>query len=198
MSLADRIEQAKHFGVWLHEKTNDRRYPNGSRDQTGHALFQLTLDIADAILALVQARLPGPALSLGRPLLEGYVRGFWLLNCASNEQVESFLNGKCPKFPGLLAAIGKNPETGGAWIHATTAKNLLAFHDLTHGGYEHVKRRIREVSVEPSYPEDELQGLVKIGIEIRIRVGAELLSRIKDEEALGELNEMARAFRQEP
>lgn len=137
-------------------------------------------------------------MSLGRPLLEGYVRGFWLLNCASNKQVDGFLNGKCPKFPGLLAAIGKNPKTGGAWIHAITDKNLLAFHDLTHGGCEHVKRRIRDDSVEPSYPEDELQGLVKIGIEIRIRIGAELLSRLKDEEAIGQLNEMARAFRQEP
>jgi hypothetical protein len=198
MSLAHRIEQAKHFGIWLHEKTNDRRYPNGIRERTGLSILQLTLDICDAIIVLLQAKVPGPALSLGRPLLEGYVRGFWLLNCASNEQVDGFLSGKCPKFPGLLAAIGKNPETGGAWIHATTATNLLAFHDLTHGGCEHVKRRIRDDSVEPAYPEDELEGLVKIGIEIRIRIGAELLSRLRDEDALGQLNEMAKAFRQEP
>ena len=198
MSLAHRIEQAKHFGIWLHEKTNNRRYPNGIRAQTGHAILQLTLDIDDAIIVLLEAQVPGPALSLGRPLLEGYVRGFWLLNCASDKQVDDFLGGKCPGFHGLLHAIGKDAKSGGAWIHATTAKNLVAFHDLTQGGCEHVRRRIRDDSVEPSYPEDELAALIKIGIEIRIRIGAELLARLSDEESLGELNEMAKGFRQEP
>lgn len=197
MSLMHVIKQAKEFGIWLHEKTNGRKFPNGIRERTGHSILQLSEDISDAIIVLLDARLPGPALSLARPLFEGYVRGIWLMNFASDEQVNQFLDGKCPNFSVLLAAIGKDQETGGAWIHANSDKNLISFHDLTHGGAEHVKRRNKDDSVEPNYPEWELESLVKFGNEIRIRIGAELLSRLNDEGAIQQLHEWAKALRAE-
>ena len=197
MSLAQSIEQAKDFGSWLHEKTNDRKFPDEIRKRTGLAILQLSLDIDDAIIVLLVANLPGPALSLARPLFEGYVRGFWLLKYASNEQVNKFLDGKCPNFPSLLAAIGKNRESGGAWIHANSDQNLIAFHNLTHGGSEHVKRRNRDDSVEPSYPNHELESLVKFGNEVRIRIGVELLTNSNDEEAIVQLHKRAEDLRLE-
>ena len=198
MSLSQSIIQAKDFGTWLHEKTDDRDIPDGIRGRTGVSILQLSLDIDDAIIVLLEANLPGPAWSLARPLFEGYVRGFWILNYASDEEVEKFLNGKCPLFPGLLNAIGNDAESGGAWIHANKDANLNSFHDLTHGGSEHVKRRNNEDTVEPNYPEHELESLVKFGIEVRIRIGVELLSRMSDEAALEQLNDKAQTFRALP
>lgn len=198
MTLAQRIDQAKELSTWLHERTNEKRLSSSIREQTGLAILQLSEDIADAIVVLIEAWLPGPALSLSRPLFEGYVRGFWVLKYASDEQVNEFVNGKCPNFPGLLAAIPNNPESGGAWIHANSQKNLIAFHDLTHGGSEHVKRRITGESVEPNYPDEELESLIKLGNEIRVRIGVELLSRLNDEKSMECLNERAKASRLEP
>ncbi len=198
MPLTHVIMQAKEFRIWLHNKTDGRRFPNGIRERTGHSILQLSEDISNAIVVLLDARLPGPALSLARPLFEGYVRGFWLLNFASDEHVNEFLDGKCPNFPGLLAAIGRDEETGAAWIHANSDKNLTSFHNLTHGGSEHVRRRNKDDSVEPNYPEQELESLVKFGNEIRIRIGAELLSRLNDEGAIHQLHEWAKAIRAEP
>jgi len=198
MPLAQHLNQAKDLGIWLHERTNEKRFPDGIRERTGLAIFQLTEDIADAIIVLLDAQMSGPALSLARPLFEGYVRGFWLLKCASDEQVLEFMNGKCPNFSGLLAAIPKGAESGGAWIHANSGKNLIAFHDLTHGGSEHVKRRIKDGSVEPSYPEHELESLVRLGNELRVRIGVELLSRMHDEEGVEKLHEWALVLRTEP
>ncbi len=195
MALPALISQAKDLTLWLHEHTNEKDVPNTIRATTGLAIFQLAMDIADAIVVLLDARLPGPALSLARPLFEGYVRGHWLLHWASDTEIESFSNGICPKFPPLLKAIGTDAESGGAWIHANKTANLSAFHDLTHGGSEHVKRRITSTAIEPSYPESELEGLLKFGIEVRIRVGAELLSLIGNEVAIEELNQRALAFR---
>lgn len=198
MPLTQCIKQAKDFGVWLHERTNERRLHDGIRERVGLPILQLSEDIGDAIIVLLDAKLPGPALSLARPLFEGYVRGFWLLNHASDKQVHEFMNGKCPNFRGLLDAIPKDADSGGAWIHANSEKNLMAFHDLTHGGSEHVKRRNRDDSVEPSYPEQELESLVNFGNEIRIRIGVELLSRLNDEKAMEQLHERAQALRTEP
>ena len=117
-----------------------------------------------------------------------------LLKYASEERVLAFMNGKGPNFGELLTSIPKDAESGGAWIHATAEKNLLSFHDLTHGGSEHVKRRIRDGSIEPSYPEQELESLIELGNEIRIRIGVELLSLLNDEEGLEKLHEQAQAL----
>ena len=76
--------------------------------------------------------------------------------------------------------------------------NLTAFHDLTHGGSEHVKMRVLEGSVEPAYPESELTSLVKFSNEVRIRVGAELLARIGNENSLEELSDRAQILRDLP
>ena len=198
MALSELLTQAKDLTIWLHEKTNEKSVRNTVRVRTGLAILQLSLDIADAIVVLLEARLPGPALSLARPLFEGYVRGLWLLRYASDPEVESFNNGRCPRFDALLNAIGTDAESGGAWIRANKAANLIAFHDLTHGGSEHVKRRSPEGGIEPNYPEQELEALVRFGIEARIRIGAELLSLMDDEAAIKELNRRASAFRASP
>jgi hypothetical protein len=195
MALPALISQAKELTRLLHQHTNEKGVPNTIRATTGVAILQLSMDIADAIVVLLDARLPGPALSLARPLFEGYVRGYWLLRCASDAEIESFNNGKCPRFPDLLEAIGSDAEWGAAWIHANQKANMVAFNDLTHGGSEHVKRRINSSGIEPGYPEAELEALMKFGIEIRIRVGAELLSLMGNEAAIEELNRWASAFR---
>lgn len=195
MALPTLISQAKDLTLWLHQHTNETGVPNTVRATTGLAILQQSMDIADAIVVLLDTQLPGPALSLGRPLFEGYVRGLWLLRYASDAEIESFNNGACPKFPALLNAIGTDAQSGGAWIHANKTANMIAFHDLTHGGSEHVKRRIAADGIEPMYPEQELEALVKFGIEVRIRIGAELLSLMGNEAAIQELNRRALAFR---
>lgn len=194
VALPALISYAKDLALWLHWHTNEKSVPNTIRVTTGLRIFQLSMDISDAIVVLLDTRLPGPAWSLARPLFESYVRGHWLLHCAPDAAIEKFNDGICPKLPNLLKAIGTDAESGGAWIHANKA-NLTAFHNLTHGGSEHVKRRISATAIEPSYPELELEGLVTFGIEVRIRIGAELLSLIGNEAAIHELNCRAVAFR---
>jgi|SRR5665647_1424876 len=195
MTLTSSIQEAKDFTLWLHEHINEKKISVGRREQTGLSILQQSLDLDDAIIILLEAHLPGPALALARPLFESYVRGYWLLNCATDEEVEVFLQGKCPNFEGLLKKIDNEAESGGAWIHANKAANLKSFHDLTHGGSEHVKRRTTLKSIEPNYPEQELASLLTFGIEIRIRIGAELLSRTENEDALKQLNEKATTYR---
>lgn len=195
MSLLESINQAKGFGTWLHERTNDKKHSGGVRERTGESILQLSLDIDDAILLLLEAGLPGPALTLGRPLFESYARGFWLLKFASDEQIAEFNNGNGPGMDKLLNAIGNDPTSGSAWIHANKIMNWRSFNDLTHGGSEHVKRRVTQEVVEPNYPEPELEALVRFGIEVRIRIGSEFLSLMNDEIGMEELFEKAKNLR---
>src|ERR1022692_1076706 len=105
MSLANLIKEAKDLGRWVHKKTNNRRHPGGVRARTAEAIFQQAMDLDDAILILLDARLPGPAWALARPLFEGYIRGFWIRGHASDKEIEKFNNGKTPELPEILKAI---------------------------------------------------------------------------------------------
>lgn len=195
VSLSQSIKRAKEFCLWLHERTNNRTISDGIRERTAGSIFQHSLDIDDAILVLLEAQLPGPAQTLARPLFEGYVRGVWLQRFASDKEIEKFNNGKCPEFYEILEAIGKDKASGGAWIHANKNANWKSFHGMTHGGSEHVKRRNTQEAIEPNYPELELEALIQLGIEVRIRIGAELLALMNDEIMLEQLNEKAKTFR---
>ena len=195
MSLPQLINQAKEFGEWLHQTTNNKIRHGGIPERTGEAILRLSLDLVDAILVLLEAKLPGPALTLARPLFESYVRGFWILRFASDKEIEEFNNGKCPSLDRLLGATGNDSITGSAWIHANKNMNWGIFNDLTHGGSEHVKRRVTQDAVQPNYPEPELEALVRFGIEMRIRIGWDILCLMNDEIGKQQLGEKAEHLR---
>lgn len=189
------IEIAKEFGTWIHEHTNEVAHSNNLRTTTGLGILQQSQDICDAITILIDSNLPGPAHALARSMLDTYIRGLWLFNYASEEELNKFLKGECPDFKKLLIEIGNEAETGGAWIHEIAASNRKAFHDLTHGGAEHLLRRITANSIEPNYPEEELVRLMHIQIEIQIAIGVNLLASSNNLEALEILESMAKHYR---
>lgn len=189
MNIEEDLKFAKEIGTWLHHKIDEIDIPNRQREAIAISLFQQTLDIADAIVILLESNLPGPAWALGRPMHEGFVRGTWLLNHASDDSVDRFVKGKCPKFPVLLQEIGDAPETGGYWIKGMTELNLKEFHDLTHGGMEHVTRRMTPGAIEPNYTYTELSRLIKARNQYCVNIVAYLLDLVKDEAGMLELKQ---------
>ena len=194
VSLVEAISPAKDLSYWLHQKIHGKRFPVGRRRSWGVSLLQHSWDVADAIIILLERDLPGPAWTLARPLCESFVRGVWILHCASDEEVESFRKAKPPSFLRLLEALGNHNESKlhEAWI-LKQMENKNVFHDFTHRGIEHVLRRIDENVVEPHYPECELKYLVGLGTEVYIRVGCELFALMNDAEATRQLCEKVQA-----
>ena len=76
--------------------------------------------------------------------------------------------------------------------------NKKILNDFTHGGIEHVLRRITEndekTVVEPNYQEHDLEYLVGLGAGVCICVGYELFSLMEDSEAIRQLCEKASIF----
>lgn len=189
MDINKSIDKAKELGIWVHEKTNNISVPNNKRTLMAVSIFQQTLDISDGIVMLLENNLPGPAFALARPMHEGYVRGVWLLDHASEESISKFETGKCPNFPELLKQIGDDPKTGGAFIKGMTDLNLKSFHDLTHGGMEHVYRRSTGSSIEPNYPKKEVISLLESRNKYSMLITCFLLSAANKAEEVQELLE---------
>ena len=195
LSLSNTIGKAKAFSIWLGTRMDNASIADSDRNIVALALFQQSLDIADAVLLLVdEHRLHGPAYSIVRPLFESYVRGLWILRCAADNEVEEFLQDKCPKFPMLTREIGDHAPEHYSWIQDIRQGNLRIFHSFTHGGGAHVWRRYRTQRVEANYPEWELRYLILFGVEIRIRIGALFFDLVGDCHACIELDKWAKKF----
>jgi len=195
MDIGARITKAKEIGAWVHGKTFNISVPSDDRTRMGVALLQHALDLADAIIVLIEANLPGPAFSLFRPLHEGYTRGVWLLDHASEQDVQKFGNGNYPGFNEMLKDIGEEPETGGAFIKGMSELNREDFHGLTHGGMEHVLRRVTASAIEPNYPVEELQQLLNVRNQYSSLIACFLLQLSNDEEGMNQLLEKRNEWR---
>jgi hypothetical protein len=189
MSISENLQKAKEIGIWVHKKTNEISIPRNKRNLMGTALLQQSLDVSDAIIILLEHNLPGPAWALARSLHEGYVRGVWLLEHASDESVEKFESGFCPKFPKLLEQIGDDPGTGGAFIKSMSDLNLSSFHGLTHGGMEHISRRITDSAIEPNYSSAELESFVRMRNKYTMLICCFLLLLANDHHSIEQLVE---------
>lgn len=198
-SLSETIAKARAFSTWLDTRMNCTSFADNDRNGVALALFQQSLDLADASVLLVgEHTLHGPAYTLVRPLFESYVRGIWILRCASDKEVEKFLKDKCPRFSKLTQAINEFAPDHFAWIHEIEQSNLSVFHSFTHGGGAHIWRRYRPGHVEADYPESELSYLMLFGVEVRIRIGAEFFELTEDVSAYRELERWAEKFDRPP
>ena len=189
MNLVEALAAAKEISAWIHSRINENQVANEHRIVVSLAVFQQALDIADGMVVLIENRLPGPAWALARSLHESYVRGIWLLEYADDNQLENFRKGICPSLSRLVNLIGDTPESGGAWIKGINHLNIKSFHDLAHGGMEHVSRRVETESIKPNYPEGETINVLKLRNQYYINIGVFILAVIHNEAALMELDD---------
>ena len=187
MDIGEYLQKAREISAWLHGKVENSSLPTDKRTLMAVAVFQQVLDITDGIVILLETNYPGPALALARSMHEGYIIGVWLLKHASEESVENFEKRICPKIPTLIKEIGDDAETGGEFIKGMTELNISDFHNLTHGGMEHVKRRVSGSTIEPNYNEEELIRLIKIRNHYSMLITWFLVMLVNDKDAMKEL-----------
>jgi hypothetical protein len=194
MNIAEALNSANEISNWVHNETNNGKVKKDRRTMMSVSVFQHVLDTADGLALLIERNLPGVAWTLARPLHEGYTQAVWLLNYANEDQLTNYAKGICPKLNTLVKEIGDDPETGGAFIKGMTKLNISDFHNLTHGGIEHVSRRQTDTAIEPNYEEEELIRLLQMRNKYYTLVAFFLLTLMGKEESALELNNKLEAW----
>ncbi len=195
------LTQAEHLGKWIHERTKDTDFPNSNRVRVSVSLLQHSLDIADATTFLLKNNLSGPALALARPLLESYMRGLWVLLCATgNADIDDFLaHSSHPQWS--IKRLAKKLRNGAVdhypWIELALSE-LEELHDVTHAGFLHVAGHLTETAIQPNYHRPQLDALLERGIEVRIRIACELFALLKDAESIESLHHLVSKFNRKP
>jgi len=101
------IEDSEKLIVWLDGQIDGLDVPANFRNRAAAGCLDLTSEHQKAIVLLVAKSLYGPAFSLMRLMVESYVRGIWIHQCAEEVDLEKFARGSVPKFNKLLEDIEK-------------------------------------------------------------------------------------------
>ena len=143
---------------WLRIRVHELEAPSSVRNRAALAAFALTQTHHHAIVLLCEHGLFGSAFSLLRSCFESYVRGQWLLNCATDAQLKDFLaGGDPPKLTALISAVEQVPgfeENVLSKIKLQFWSSLCAY---THSGGLHLQRWQTDDAVEPNYASDEIE-----------------------------------------
>ena len=191
MSKDGLIQAAEDLRAWLHERLQNRAIHASDRNRVATALSQHAQDLSDSVVILVRKNLPGPALTLARPMVEAYMRSVWILKCASEEDIDGLFCSDppkrgWPKFASMTKRLVERAPDESEWV-SFVMQGLDELHDLTHSGKPHVLNRMTESTVQPNYSDQDVETLLGYAIEAQIRAGCLLVEVSNDPELMEDL-----------
>jgi hypothetical protein len=170
---------------WLARQVGGVRLGGDLRTRVAAICFGVAQEHHAAIVTLLALVTPlsSSAFALGRPQFEAYVRGMWLAHCATDEQVEGYLQGKVPDMASLIAAIEKLQGDGEvSSLRTIYRRSWRAMSGMTHTGAEHFERWGDGEVLEPAFTYDDIGRILDFAARIGVlsTAGIALLSHDAD------------------
>lgn len=160
-TISDYVERAIKFHNFVLNNFPHGSYKSERREVLFVALCDLCLEHHGAIITLIQsAQYDGSALALLRPLLETFLRAYWTLYCAKDDEL-ALITGNGAAFPSLTVCartieeyFTKNNYQG---LFALGHDYVKQLHGFTHSGIEQLQSRIGPgLVVKPNYPDETI------------------------------------------
>ncbi|MCW9032872.1 MAG: DUF5677 domain-containing protein [Rhodospirillales bacterium] len=110
-----------------------------------------------SIIILIENELYGSAFSLVRPMFEATVKGIWLHNCATSNDIKRYKKAKTSStFTELIRSIENIDVYNSGLLTKIQTQSWKAMHDYVHTGIRQISRRMTEEFIEPNYADDEI------------------------------------------
>lgn len=135
--------------------------PYEKNQHIAYPLFDLTHEHAKAINLLLEhdPSLPGSAYALMRPLLESFIRGYWLLHYADDDKTKRFINGELDlPIASLVRKISKRLPT----LKSFPQDVINRMHDFAHGGMRQISIRFQKDYIEAKVDDESINRDLKI------------------------------------
>jgi hypothetical protein len=148
---------------------------DGLRNRVAIRFLQTTLDHSVGISILLKSGLVTSALTLFRAQYETYIRGLFILKCATDVQLENFVNdvkNALPDFVSLNNAIDKKEGT----VHFNKMRETYwkIANDWTHGGAMHILQGLTTDVVQSNYGAEDALGLFRTSTNLAVLAAANL------------------------
>jgi hypothetical protein len=148
---------------WVHGQLDGMRLPDlptEKRTQLATSCWHIAIEHSQAIVVLVHEGLYGSALAMMRIAFEAQVRGMWLMQAATEDDVDRAGRDQFPRdFFGQIVADLEKPGRlkqrtfsflkGEAWSHLCS---------LTHTGYQQIGARLTSAGLGYNYTDAEILG----------------------------------------
>ena len=180
MTIQAALARSIDLSNWIDSSIHDIEIPSSDREVMAAALFDQVHEHHKAIQLLLKNSFAGSAFSLVRPTLETFVRGVWLLRCASDKEVENFARDKIGKsVDSLIQEIEARPGCAIS-VHSKVKKDAWsAMCSYAHGGYLQAVRRITPDQITANHSEDEMVEVINASSAIALLAASEIFSMAK-------------------
>lgn len=181
MTIQAALARSADLSNWLDTLIDGLDIPSGDREAMAVALFDQVHEHHNAIQLLLKSSLVGSAFSLVRPTLETFVRGLWLLHCASEEEVKNFTKDSIidKSFGDLIRAIEARPGYNVGVLSKIKKDAWSAMCSYAHGGYLQAVRRITPGQIRPNYSEGEMLEVINSSDAVAMLAAFEMFSMAK-------------------
>ena len=154
MSTAPSISDALKLRQELEQRLVGLEFENKPRQRVAYACYPIAREHYSAILLLLLLQQDSPsyatAFALLRPVMEATLRGEWIAECASDEQIKNFALGgkKQLDMSSLVTALQKKSSTNN--MHSVLYRDLWPIISAYTHTYEHQLQHW--ISTEPPIP----------------------------------------------
>jgi len=157
------IAKAFELHDWIAQRLDGLDISRERKVLLAVSCYDVVIEHHVGIATLLKSRINGSAFALVRPLFETFVRGAWLRHCASDEQINHYVNDKLDlHFRQLLEAI-ENVDGFQDGVLSGLKKNAWhAMNSYTHGGMQQAGRRTSGAYIEPDFSSEEIVEVIKL------------------------------------
>jgi hypothetical protein len=190
ISVEESVENAARLSKWLDDRIHRLTIGSGVRERLAAGCLDQVLEHYKGIQVLLKKSLPGSAFALLRPIFEIFVRGLWLLHCASANEVERFRKDKVKKSIGdLIKEIEGVDGYRRGQLSKIKKRVWVPMSSYAHGGYLPVARRNTNRHIKANYRESEKLELVQLVELIAMLAALEIFSLAKRQDLAIELGQ---------
>lgn len=156
-TLSEELKRSEALTHQLDRRIDGLEVSSAVRFRMAAGCLDMAHEHHKAIMLLLAHSLPGAALSMIRSQFEAYIRGVWLHQCATDEEVSTFTKGTLKHtFGELIKLVEQKDSFSCGVLSETKLRSYKVMCSFTHTGFEQVARRNKTNSIEPDYAEEEL------------------------------------------
>jgi hypothetical protein len=172
---------------WIDVRTTNLSLPADERSLVAVGCFDVAIEHQAAIALLHSSELHGSEMALLRVLAESLVRGMWLLQCATDKELQKFKKGKLDKrFAELIGEIEGKIGTPNGVLSRFKETAWSALNGFTHTGFHQVSRRHSGGRVEGNYSEEDLANALGVAGALGLIAGGQVIGMSGRQELLPE------------
>jgi hypothetical protein len=151
------LAKARDLDSWIGTKLRGVALKGDHKHRIPAQLFDLAIEHHAGTVELLSSRLYASGFALVRCAFECFVRGAWLHHCATNGEIETFVEKDAvPKIGPMIEALERKEEFAGGFLSKWKQDGWNAMNGYTHGGIHQVSRRMQGKYIEPSFEDEAL------------------------------------------